>query len=196
MTFDDLGMHFPLWAAPIENAAVERDAPCRHCANASAFTFDGACYACLRADKCDHAKETELGMVRREDAMRGMTHGVPLGSHEKGLAGWELVPHPVDPDFPDEKWVSVRVDKEELLELLRTPSFHSWQDDTWLFCCKKACIFLGDLPSDMRTLAHVEKCFDVQEPTQLLEQIERGSVSTYAFRRRTCDRIRAYFDMD
>jgi uncharacterized protein CbrC (UPF0167 family) len=194
VTFDDLDMPFPLWKAPVANAVAERDAPCRHCRKQSAFVFRGACYACLRADKCSAVVGTEFGMVRREDAERGLTHGIPAGLID--LAGYEVVEHPIDPQFPEEAWVSVRIDREELLELLRTPSFHSWQDDTWLFCCKKPCIFLGDLPDDLRSEEHIAELFVSEDSEELLARIERGSVCTYAFRCRVCHRVRAYYDMD
>jgi hypothetical protein len=50
-------------------------------------------------------------LVRPEDAERGMTHGIPL-SDPGQLAEYELVPHPVDPSFPDERWYGVKIDIE------------------------------------------------------------------------------------
>lgn len=191
MTFDDFDMPFPLWKAPVENAIAERDAPCRHCRKTAAWTFDGACYACLRAGKRNKAIDSELGMVRPEDADDGLTHGLPLDD-PSALAGWELVR--VEADEP---WYRVRVDPRELHELLRTPRFHSWQGSTWLFCCKKACVFVGDLPREARNVDAIAKAFDTPDDSEeLLERIEDESVCTYAFRCRACGRLRAYYDMD
>ena len=146
-------------------------------------------------------------MVRRDDVDNGMTHGIPLSGPED-LAGYELVPHPVDPNFPDEKWFSVKVDRAELRELTRTPNYHSWQGERWLFCCGRACVFLGELAlADLDSLA-TKKGRSVSEATacvfgassdespELLERIKNQSISTYSFRCRSCGRLRAVWDMD
>lgn len=197
MTFEELGMTFPLWRAPVENAGAEKDALCKHCKLRAPYTFQGVCYACLRADASNEGRDTELGMVRREDAERGLTYGVPLADPAE-LAGWELVPHEVDPQFPDERWYSVRVARDELLELLRTPEFVTWQGARWLFCCKKACVFLGDWPPALTNVDEVAKAFGMtpDDADDLVGEIEGGHVSTYAFECRVCKRLRAYMDRD
>jgi uncharacterized protein CbrC (UPF0167 family) len=41
--------------------------------------------------------------------------------------------------------------------MLRTPSFHSWQQEEWLSCCGDACEYRGDAPGDeIRTLQESE----------------------------------------
>jgi uncharacterized protein CbrC (UPF0167 family) len=37
-----------------------------------------------------------------------------------------------------------RVPEEWLWELLRTPSFHTWQGERWLFCCRRPMAFAGE----------------------------------------------------
>jgi uncharacterized protein CbrC (UPF0167 family) len=206
-TFDDLGMPFPLFQAPIESACVERDRDCSCCGTNASILFEGACYACFRAGKVDHTIDTEFGMVRREDAERGLTHGIPLGDPSE-LPDYELVPHAVDPNFPDEQWYSVRFSAEALRELVRTPKFHSWQGERWLFCCKRPCVFIGDLPlaaleeeangNEKRLLKRLSDIFGTttDESEDIRRRIESDSICTYAFRCSACGRLRAYWDMD
>ena len=92
------------------------------------------CYACLRAGKGAMTKDTEFGMVSWEQASQGITHGIPgLKTND-----FELVL--ID---PDEEWYGVRMPEEHLFELLRTPAFHTWQGERWLFCCKQPMTYAG-----------------------------------------------------
>ncbi|MEO6811656.1 MAG: CbrC family protein, partial [Isosphaeraceae bacterium] len=84
------------------------------------------CYACLQAGNAAMTKDTEFGMVSWEQAFRGVTHGLPglqTDQFERVLVS------------PEEDWYGARIPAEHLWELLRTPSFHSWQGERWLFCC-------------------------------------------------------------
>jgi hypothetical protein len=91
-----------------------------------------ACYRCLRSGCLALTKDTELGMIRHEEALRGVTHGVP------GLnrADFDLVPL-------DDGWVGAKLPKPTMLELLRTPSYPSIQGERWLFCCKCPMTYVG-----------------------------------------------------
>jgi len=200
---------FPLFDAPLELARTDEAGQCDFCGRFDDVRFDRACFECFRAGKPDRTMMTELGMVRREDAERGLTHGLPLAAPDE-LPGWELVAHPVDANFPNENWYSVRVEPAELRELLRTPKYHSWQGVTWLFCCKKAMVFTGELaleplrrragetgrsPEELvaELLGSDGGPFDGEE---LLERIEAQRLSTYSFVCRSCGKLRAYYDMD
>ncbi len=79
-------------------------------------------------------KSTEFGMVSCDQAFQGVTHGVP------GLRTDQFEVVLMD---PEEDWYGVRVPSEHLWELLRTPGFHSWQDECWLFCCHRPMTYLG-----------------------------------------------------
>jgi uncharacterized protein CbrC (UPF0167 family) len=92
------------------------------------------CYECLRAGKAAMTKDTEFGMVSWDQAFRGVTNGVP------GLTTDQFEVVPID---QDEGWYGVSVPGEHLWELLRTPGFHSWQGEQWLFCCRQPMSYLG-----------------------------------------------------
>jgi uncharacterized protein CbrC (UPF0167 family) len=142
-TFSECGLNFPLFEAPIEDAVVHGPGECSWCGEPALFLFEAACYSCFRDGRVDHTIDTEHGMVRPEDAERGMTHGIPFDL--KNLPNLQLVPHPVDPDFPNEHWYSVRHKVEDLTELTRTPAYHALQGEQWLFCCGRPAIFIGSL---------------------------------------------------
>ncbi|WP_181448805.1 CbrC family protein [Nonomuraea aridisoli] len=67
--------------------------------------------------------------------MAGRTHGVPDFGH---APGFELEP-PGEDD-----WVAVRIPSAVLLELVRTPTYSTWQGEQWLFCCGDAMTYLGE----------------------------------------------------
>ncbi|MGP3919427.1 CbrC family protein [Nonomuraea sp. 10N515B] len=117
-----------------ETATVD----CPHCRAAmpvARLEDPAVCVSCLRQGKAALTKDTEYGMVRWEDAMRGRTHGVPVLHH---APGFEL-------DMPDgDDWVGVFISSEILLELVRTPTYSTWQGEVWLFCCGQAMTYLGE----------------------------------------------------
>src|SRR4051794_40376538 len=102
-----------------------------------------ACYDCLRAGKAAMTKDTEFGMVSWDQALEGVTGGVP------GLQTDQFERVLID---PEEDWYGVRVPGEHLRELLRTPGFHSWQGERWLFCCRQPMTYLGGWRSVMEAL--------------------------------------------
>jgi hypothetical protein len=92
---------------------ADGNAPCFSCAEP--VTLDRrtrgamiACYGCLRAGKAALTKNTVFGMIRWEEALQGRTYGVP---------------GPEDAD----NWVKKELPREAMLELLRTPSYSTWQ---------------------------------------------------------------------
>ena len=150
-----------------------------------------ACYQCLRSGKAALTKDTVLGMVRWEDAQQGITHGVP------GLdtADFDTVPK-------DDDWVAARVPKENLLELVRTPTYLSIQGDRWQFCCRCPMTFIGEWDRDD---------FDQNAPNgdgkALFEEIVQHTVDglwedelhdetgIYVFRCKQCGRLTAHWDI-
>lgn len=91
-----------------------------------------ACYGCLRSGKAAFTIDTEFGMVRWEDASAGRTFGIPADS----IPGYETV-------VMDDGWLAARVERDWLFELVRTPSYSTWQGEQWQFCCQRPMIYLG-----------------------------------------------------
>lgn len=147
-TFDDLQMPFPLFRGPIAHAVTDSAGDCNRCDLHAAIRFDGLCYSCFRHGLGESVMDTELGMVTKELAKVGMTHGLPMRDPSK-IRDYQLTPHPVDPNFPDEAWYHFHVDADLLNELLRTPRYHTWQGEQWQFCCLRPMVFRGSLPSDV-----------------------------------------------
>jgi uncharacterized protein CbrC (UPF0167 family) len=199
-------MEFPLFAAPIEDAIVDEAGECSHCSKASQLLLNGSCYACFRAGKGSHTVDTEYGMVSPDDAINGRTHGIPLDP--SNLPDLHLVAHSVDPKFPDEHWYSVQFSPADLIELTRTPTYHTWQGERWLFCCEKPSIFVGRLDSRKLEEIAAERnsskeatiasllSMGADKVKRMSGAIEGGSVSVYMFRCQICSRLRAHFDMD
>lgn len=150
-----------------------------------------ACYHCLRSGKAALTKDTVLGMVRWEDAQRGITHGVP------GLTttDFETVPK-------EDGWVAARVSKDDLLELVRTPTYSTIQGDRWQFCCRRPMTFIGEWDRDD---------FDRNAPDgdgkaffgEIVQDVVEGLwedklhdiTGIYVFRCKHCGRLTAHWDI-
>ena len=172
---------------------------CEGCSTVLDFPLDSeselyVCYNCLRAGKVALTIDTELGMIRWEDAQRGVTHGLPSFNDTT----YELS------RLNSDGWVGVRLPKEEMLELLRTPEYTTWQGGRWLFHCKKPMVYVGEwLKSDFMARSpdgDGEKYFtQISDATDRADWIWDGvgeAVVTYAFRCQVCDQHRAHFDFD
>ncbi len=111
---------------------------CRSCGASVAFPDVDedddllCCFVCLRKGRAAITKDTELGMVSWQQALEGLTHGVPGLNHPD----FEMVP-------TDSDWVRARVDSNLLYELVRTPTYSSIQGERWMFCCKRPMVFEG-----------------------------------------------------
>jgi uncharacterized protein CbrC (UPF0167 family) len=198
----DDGYTFPLFEGPVESAALDDEGPCAYCGATAKVRFARACYPCFRAGKAnDHVMGTELGVVRAEDAVEGLTHGLPA---TLAPAGYERVELERD-DEDDEAWVRIRVDPASLGELLRTPKYDTWQGEYWLFCCQKPMVFVGPLKEPL--LERLRKSEQTQEEVvaRLLQVESReahkrttevllGRISMYVFRCPHCEKHRAHFD--
>lgn len=154
------------------------------------------CYDCVRSGKATIGKGTEFGYVTREEAVAGVTRSW-LNPREGDQ--FEIVT--LD---QGEDWYGARIPSEHLWELLRTPSFYTWQDDEWLFCCRRPMVYMGgwrsvkdSVPRKERT-AFFKSLFEPgdQAISWGPETFEGGSPFLYAFRCRECGRRRAYYDAD
>jgi uncharacterized protein CbrC (UPF0167 family) len=179
-TLADEGFPFPLFDAPAEDAVLDDAGSCRACNASAEVRFASTCYACFRAGKAAHTIDTELGMVRTEDAARGETHGRPVGDDET-----------------PRRWRRFAV--EDLVELTRTPNYSTWQGESWLFCCRRPMVFegavrgheLAALGEPAQVLADLLE-LDVSDPT--IDAILSGSASGYRFRCGTCRARRGHWE--
>jgi uncharacterized protein CbrC (UPF0167 family) len=204
--FDDFGFPFVLYQGPVETADVEDTGICAACGDRARFLFAKACYGCFRAGRADHAIDTELGVVGRAEAEAGLTRGVPLDDPRE-LAGYDLVPRPVDPAYPRERAYAVRIPVAELRELVTTPRYATRHGTRWLFHCGRPCIFVGPVTPDLlaqatgstdrailaRAIAALVGAPD-PDGLDLLEALEADTISAYAFRCQTCGRLRGHHE--
>jgi uncharacterized protein CbrC (UPF0167 family) len=153
------------------------------------------CYYCLRDGLGSITQDTEFGMVTWEYAIQGHTHGVP---------GLKTVEYEIVPIEPDDDWYGIKLPREHLFELIRTPRFFTWQGARWLFCCKRPMAYLGEWPSVKKTalaqpdpyqfLDHVLK--DDENKEIAIDCAENGTGSVYFFQCRSCTGIRVNWDND
>lgn len=183
----------------IENAVRGESSVCRSCradvlcpsASEESLT---ACFRCLRAGRAAFTKDTVLGMVTWEQAIEGLTHGVP------GLASedFELVPSDDDPE-----WMRAKVSPSLLLELVRTPPYTTWQGERWHFCCGKPMIYVGEWKEtefkrhapdgDGKAFFKMAVIDDVDES---FWGILKNVGGPYMFRCPECGRLGGHYDMD
>ena len=196
---------FSLFEASLENANVDEAGPCAHCAKVVDVRFSKACFACFRAGKvASYVMDTELGMVRAEDAEEGLVHGAPRSAAPRG---YELVEiGTMGAAAGDaEPWVRVRVDRVALTELLRTPKYETWQGEKWLFCCQRPMVYVGPLNEPL--LMRLREAEETQEEVvgRLLQsstreahertlQVLKERISMYVFHCPLCRKHRAHWD--
>jgi uncharacterized protein CbrC (UPF0167 family) len=193
-------MPFPLFRAPAALACVDNSGFCKSCGGSATVRFSGTCYVCFRKGEAHQVIGTELGMVRPEDAKVGLTHGIPLND-PTDLEGYELVPHPIDPDFPDESWFHVRIASELLLELTRTPAYLTWQGEHWQFCCKRPSMFLGSVPDHVlsRNAPSIREAIADWFRCPRWDSIVRSdysSITYHVFQCPNCNSFRYHEDID
>lgn len=176
-----------------------KNAPCTNCGNEVTFPPNDpddelhVCYGCLREGKAGLTQDTEIGMVRWQDAVSGMTHGRP------GLRRTDFELSPGE----SEGWFRAKVQSDVLIELTRTPSYTTWQGEQWLFCCRNPMTFLGEWDAadfnrnaqDGNGRVLFEQIVEDQQPG-MWECGIGGGVCVYVFRCNSCARFRAHWDMN
>ncbi len=183
------------WTEHALDAHARAGKPCRSCGVMVPFPTVGetlaCCYACLRAGRAALTQDTELGMVRWEDAEAGRTHAMPM----------EGIYHPEWPTvLGDDGWPCAKVDRDELIELVRTPRYRCRLGERWRFCCGRVMVFIGSWSaSDFAREAaggDGERLFlelmDDPEP-EFWPRLRAGTVSTRLFRCTTCGARRGYY---
>jgi uncharacterized protein CbrC (UPF0167 family) len=193
----DIVVACPACATPVPLDAADRcGRACLACGHLVGFPELGVgelltCYHCLRAGRAALTKNTDLGMIRHEDATRGITHGYPGLAHPD----FELVPL-------EDDWVGARLPVAMMLELTRTPGYSSIQGETWLFCCKKPMIYVGPWRREqfakMAPDGNGKEFFHrvVRDAVDGLWEDRLGDLTgIYVFRCSTCDQHSAHWDM-
>lgn len=91
---------------------------------------------------------------------------------------------------------------KELVEQ-RTPGFVTWQENHWLMCCGRACVYLGEADTgDLqgRWAAAVPSMFEGDDQPQeakdeIVRQVARGQgPCAYVFECQICHSLKAYWD--
>lgn len=173
---------------------------CRACAVSIEFPSSVAarkepktCYKCLRAGKAALTKDTEFGMVSWDQAFSGVTNGVP------GLRQDQFEAVVLD---AQEDWVGVKLTEEIMFELLRTPTYGTWQGERWLFCCRYPMTFVGEWVHDEFT-RHAPDGDGERFYYEAIADIPEGSwdalgqgLSVYVFECKRCGKLRAHWDSD
>ena len=150
-----------------------------------------ACYSCLRSGKAALTKDTELGMISWEQAFTGVTHGRP----RLDRSDFELVPK-------ENEWVGARLPQEMMFELIRTPTYHTWQGEQWQFCCTQPMVFIGEWSRedfvrrapDGDGRRFFEKVVQDTVPGLWEDQLH-DVTGVYVFRCPSCERVTAHWDM-
>jgi uncharacterized protein CbrC (UPF0167 family) len=128
------------------------------------------------------SKGTELGLIRHEDAMRGLTCGVPALKRDDV----ELVKP------SDDSWICARLPVATMLELIRTPGYQAYQDENWLFCCGGPMVYLGLWSGERLWRLGPEQVVDPPVDQWLKKP---HPYELCVFRCRTCKKHRAYWDV-
>jgi hypothetical protein len=202
-TLAEMGFPFPLFESTLVSADLDEAGACRACATHVELRFARACYACFRAGKVDCSTDTELGLVTAADAAAGLTQGFP-GCSKADARGTERVPK-----RRGEPYARFRADPALLTELLRTPSYSTWQGANWLFCCGGPMVFIGNVDRpELEAWSAEAACSmeqlvsgllapePIEDPERFVDKILSGGRSVYAFRCPRCHRRRAHWDMD
>jgi uncharacterized protein UPF0167 len=107
---------------------------------------------------------------------------------------------PWEPGGPDMDWEAVRVPQAYLMELLRTPTYSTWQGEYWLFCCQRPMVYLGDWgPADFERYAgegNGRALFETVAPDTDYWLWGHGGSGIYVFRCPACGRLGCHCDFD
>ena len=212
VTFAQLGIPFPLFAAPIDETTDYVGAKvCKLCGILQPHTFrvDAVMIPCSSCNsinaletnsrhdaECSQCKSIVPFPNREDDSIQVCYSCLREGKAaivqdtELGMVHWEHF------------WLC-EITPEARNELLRTPGYLSWQDERWLFCCGQPMVYLGDwgrdefnaqAPNGDGKLLFDEIVID-REP-DMWELDEYGeSISYYVFQCSQCQKLSCYWDM-
>ncbi len=182
--------------------ADDRDAEvCHRCAELVEFPRGMpdeivVCYAALRAGRAAISKDTEYGMITWESAQCGLTEGPPGGGRSRQSSRAPL-------SALCEDRAGTKLDPEVMLELLRTPTYISWQGERWLFEGRTPGVFIGcwdaaDFAAHAGSQSAEDLFFAVVGSSErwLWSALGAGRISVYVFRMPGSGDLRAHWDMD
>lgn len=182
--------------------ADERDAEmCHRCAELVEFPRKMpeeivVGYEALRAGRAAISKETEYGMITWELAQCGCTEGE---AGARRLRHSERAPML---ELSGDR-VGTKLNPAVMSELLRTPTYISWQGENWLFDGRTPGVFIGCWSAaDFATHAGAQSAEDfflsVVGSTErwLWSALTTGRVSVYVFRMPGSGALRAHWDME
>jgi uncharacterized protein CbrC (UPF0167 family) len=203
------------------NTRSDKQVSCPHCdttqpplaAPRDQYRHILVCYACLRAGRAAFAHDTVVGIVTWEPAQAGHTLEMPVkpepepqeahyaaSASQYGFEHVIVARKPWESGGPDMDWEAVRVPQPLLMELLRTPSYSTWQGEHWLFCCKQPMVYLGDWgPADFEQYAGAgngRALFETVAPDTDYWLWGHGGAGIYVFRCRACGRLDSHCDFD
>ncbi len=102
--------------------------------------------------------------------------------------------------------MAVRLPREAMFALLRTPTYSTWQGERWLFCCRRPMTYVGNWreedferaapDGDPERFFHEVIGEPMSEAPGLWESAATGYVSVYVFRCPACGRHRGHYDSD
>lgn len=203
-------------------SADGRAEPCHACGQPVSLDTpvedEHGCWRCLADGRWAGTVDTEAGMVTPLHALSGRTNGVPVVAMRTwaiGTAGdTEINP---DTDTPttvagwpgtqpdDGGWSAAIIPAEVLQELVRTPSYSTWQGECWRFHCGRAMTFVGPWGADdfraaspdgdgaasARAIADINDwAWEGVAPKPAAD----ASVGVYMFRCATCGEHRGHWD--
>ncbi len=132
-------------------------------------------------------------MVSWHQAFSGVTNGVP------GLEQDQFEPVIID---ADDNWIGVKLPEEIMFELLRTPTYGTWQGERWLFCCRYPMTYVGAWHHE-QFMEHASDRNGEYLYYAVVEGIPDGTwdslghdLSAYVFQCKRCGRLRAHWDSD
>lgn len=130
-------------------------------------------------------------MISFDQVVEGLTHGVP-----------KLKRSDFDVVKTGSGWDRVRLPKEMMLELVRTPTYATIQGECWQFCCRRPMVFIGTWSrADFAARApdsNGQNLFNevVQDVVPgLWEDQLHDETGVYVFRCPTCGRLTAHWDL-
>jgi hypothetical protein len=148
----------------------------------------------LRAGVGLITKDTEVGMVSWEQLETGWSHGIPSEERLSGFITRE------DPDGED-GWFQAKLDPDDIYELLRTPTYVTWQGECWLFHDQRPMVYVGEWDDEdfnanrgSQTLVEFYARVLGDEFLDLYEH--RAAVCKYVFRSVDGSIYRGHFDFD
>jgi uncharacterized protein CbrC (UPF0167 family) len=179
----------------------KQDGKCRACGAAIPFPPNVAakkepktCYQCLRAGKAAITQDTEFGMVSCNEVFTGVTGGVP------GLRQDQFESVVLEEDGED-SWIGVRLPTEIMQELVRTPTYGTWQGEHWIFCCRYPMTFVGEWHHE-----EFDKRATDGDGERLYYSVDGvppdswdglgNALSVYVFECKRCGTLKAHYDSD